>query len=93
MKRIKLRQHKYLTLYKIQTDSGSHSGFEIARPLRGNRIPFSKTFTPDQEQLAHHLFNTLAILMDLYGPQLTPKFRRLTLTGCGFCKPRSRVVE
>src|SRR6267142_3065240 len=94
MKRIKLRQHNYLALYQTRTDSGQPIAFEIARPPiinqnTGTVKPLIKTIPANRPELAHHLFNTLAILMEIYGPRLNPKIKRLILTGCGTYDERS----
>jgi hypothetical protein len=89
MKRIKLRQHKYLALYQTLTDAGQPIAFEICRPGVNPVKPLIKTIPAPQSYLAHNLFNTLSFLMELYGPSLNPRIKRLILTGRGIHKRAS----
>jgi hypothetical protein len=85
MKRIKLRQHRFLSLYQTLTDRGQTIAFEIVRPS-DNPVPMIKTFNaqPDPqfaEALARNIFETLSFLMELYGPRMKKDLIHKILTG------------
>jgi hypothetical protein len=80
MKRIKLRQHKFLSLYQTLTDKGQTIAFEIVRPS-DNPCPMVKTFPAHAEALARNVFETLSFLMELYGPRMKKNVIHKILTG------------
>lgn len=82
MKRITLRQHRYVNLVQTKSDTGQPVGFEIRRP-KNWPVGLIKSFNSDQENHAHLVFETLAFLMELYGPGLPKTIKNKILTGRG----------
>jgi hypothetical protein len=82
MKRLKLKQNKFLALYQTFTDSGQPISFEIVRPSN-NPVPMIKTFNANQEAAARDAFHRLFLLITIKGPQLSRRLITKIVTGRG----------
>jgi hypothetical protein len=82
VKRIKLDQNQFLSLYQTTTDKGQTIGFEICRrPNSGNPVPLIAYFGNNQPISAAIAFQKLSIAMEMRGPRMSRQLKEQILTG------------